>query len=65
LARKNIIRETEIEEGIWNIKGSVLTLLSNKSKQELIFSIKNNKKLRVIIDDVEMATLVWEQIDNK
>lgn len=64
LARKNIIRETEIEEGTWNIKSSVLTLLSNNSKQELIFSIKNNKKLTVIIDDVETSSLVWEKIDD-
>ncbi|MBF4507810.1 hypothetical protein IRZ83_14130 [Flavobacterium sp. JLP] len=64
LARKNIIRETEIEEGTWNIKSSILTLLSNNSKQELIFSLKNNKKLTVIIDDVETSSLVWEKIDN-
>ncbi|OXA89971.1 hypothetical protein [Flavobacterium hercynium] len=65
LARRNIIRETEIEEGIWNTKGSVLTLLSNNSKQELIFSVKNNKKLRVMINDVEASALVWKKTDNK
>jgi hypothetical protein len=65
LARKNIIRKTEIEEGIWNIKDSALILLSNNSKQELIFSAKNNRKLRVIIDNVETSALVWKKIDNR
>lgn len=65
LARKNIIRETEIEEGIWNIKDSVLTLLSNNNNQELIFSMKNDKGLRVIIDNIKTSAFVWEKIANK
>ncbi|WP_264536423.1 hypothetical protein [Flavobacterium sp. N1736] len=64
LAKKNIIRETEIEEGMWHVNDSLLTLLSKNNQQELIFCIKNKNKIRVVIDDGEMSALIWKKIDN-
>ncbi|GEM_PF-2595863 len=63
LARKNIIREIKIEEGVWSIKDSLLTLLRKQDKQKLIFNIKNEDKIRVVTEEGEILDAVWKKIN--
>lgn len=64
MARKNVLRKSNDEYGIWKIVGDTLELYDNNAKPASKFIIIDDKKITFLFHDIERSNSYWTKIKN-
>lgn len=64
MARKNVLRRSNDEYGIWKMAGDTLELYDSKNRQTLKFIMIDDKKITFLFHDIERSNSYWKKIKN-
>ncbi|PIF31603.1 hypothetical protein CLU81_2105 [Flavobacterium sp. 9] len=64
MARKNILRRSNDEYGVWKMIGDTLELYDDKNRPPAKFIIIDDKKIAFLFDDNERSDSYWIKVKN-
>jgi hypothetical protein len=64
MARKNILRRSNDEYGVWKMVGDTLELYDDKNRPTAKFIIINDKKIAFLFHDNERSDSYWTKVKN-
>lgn len=64
MARKNILRRSNDEYGVWKMIGDTLELYDDKNRPPAKFIIIDDKKIAFLFDDNERSDSYWRKVKN-
>jgi hypothetical protein len=64
MTRKNILRKSNDEFGIWKITGDTLELYDDKNRAPIKFVVVDDKKIAFLFHDIERSDSYWRKIKN-
>lgn len=64
MARKNVLRKSNDEYGMWKISADTLKLYDNENRPPAKFIMIDDKKMTFLFHDIERSKSCWRKVKN-